>query len=90
MNKGDVAMEHGDEEAALREYSTAEKLFPDNVEMKYWHAVSLVNMKRIDEYLPYFKEIFAKNEDWKTLTPRLIKNGILKVNEAQLELILSQ
>jgi uncharacterized Ntn-hydrolase superfamily protein len=88
MNAGDLAVEHGDEEGALREYGAAEALFPDNEEMKYWHAVSLANMQRLDEALPLFKEVFAKNSDWKDLTNRIIKNGLLKINPAQLELIL--
>ena len=89
MNKGDVAVEHGNESLALQEYGKAQSLFPENEEMKYWTAISLVNMQRIDEALPLFRSVFEKNPKWKTLTPRLIKNGLLKINEAQLELILN-
>ena len=39
MNKGDLAIEHGDMEQALVEYGSAETLFPDNLEMKFWKAV---------------------------------------------------
>ncbi len=88
MNRGDVAVEKGDEAAALREYSAAEALFPENLEMKYWHAVALVNMGRLPEALPLFKEIFSKDPNWKTLTPRLIPNGLLKVTPEQLQTIL--
>ena len=49
MNAGDLAVEKKDNEGALREYATAEKLAPDNAEMIYWHAVALVNMDRVDE-----------------------------------------
>ncbi|MDQ3753194.1 MAG: DUF1028 domain-containing protein, partial [Acidobacteriota bacterium] len=52
MNAGDLAVEKKDNEAALREYSAAEKLVPNNLEMAYWHAVALVNMKRVEESLP--------------------------------------
>jgi hypothetical protein len=47
MNAGDLAVENKDNEGALREYSAAEKLVPNNVEMIYWHAVALVNMGRV-------------------------------------------
>src|SRR4051794_33195125 len=67
MNAGDLAVEHNDNEAALREYSAAEELaattpgIPQSryAEMIYWHAVALVNMKRVDEALPLFARVFA-------------------------------
>ena len=89
MNNGDVAVEHGDMELAMREYMAAEEMFPDNEEMKYWHAVTLVNNGDLQNALPIFKEVFNKNENWKTLTPRLLPTGLLKVNQEQLEKILS-
>jgi uncharacterized Ntn-hydrolase superfamily protein len=77
MNAGDLAVERKDNETALREYSSAERLVPDNLEMTYWHAVALVNMKRTDEALPMFRKVFAADPNWRTLTPRLVKSGIL-------------
>jgi uncharacterized Ntn-hydrolase superfamily protein len=77
MNAGDLAVEKKDNEGALREYSAAEKLVPDNAEMIYWHAVALVNMGRVDESLPLFRKVFAMDKNWATLTPRLPKAGLL-------------
>lgn len=77
MNAGDLAVEKKDNEGALREYSAAEKLVPDNAEMIYWHAVALVNMGRVDESLPLFRKVFAMDRNWVTLTPRLPKAGLL-------------
>ncbi len=85
MNAGDLAVEHKDNEAALREYAAAEKLastaesIPTSrlAEMTFWHAVALVNMKRVEEALPLFKKVFAMDENWRTLTPRLPKAGLL-------------
>jgi tetratricopeptide (TPR) repeat protein len=90
MNAGDVAVEKGDEAAALREYSAAEKLQPENLEMKYWHAVSLVNIGKLDEALPLFKKVFSGDPNWNILTPRLLKNDILKVDAEGLKKILNQ
>jgi uncharacterized Ntn-hydrolase superfamily protein len=84
MNAGDLAIEKGDEHGALREYGAAEEMFPDNLEMKYWHAVSLVNMGDLEEALPIFKEVFEADPNWKTLTPRLVPVGLLKVEESEL------
>ena len=77
MNAGDLAVEKKDNEGALREYSAAEKLVPNNAEMIYWHAVALVNMGRVDESLPLFRKVFAMDSNWRTLTPRLPKSGLL-------------
>src|SRR5205085_6428894 len=62
MNAGDLAVEHKDNEGALREYAAAEQLVANRddvlpsrkAEMMYWHAVALVNMNRVDESLPLF------------------------------------
>ena len=77
MNAGDLAVEKKDNEGALREYSAAERLVPDNAEMIYWHAVALVNMGRVDESLPLFRKVFAMDKNWATLTPRLPRSGLL-------------
>lgn len=84
MNEGDLAIEEGDEAKALREYSAAEAMFPDNLEMKFWHAVSLVNMGRLDEAQPLFEDVFAKDENWKELLPRLPGVGLLQIDEESL------
>jgi uncharacterized Ntn-hydrolase superfamily protein len=88
MNRGDLAIEHGDEHAALELYSGAEKLDPDQVEMKYWHAVSLVNVGRLDESLPLFQNVFAADPNWRTLTARLPAVRLLNVTREQLDRIL--
>jgi uncharacterized Ntn-hydrolase superfamily protein len=89
MNAGDLAVEKKDNEGALREYSAAEKLVPDNAEMIYWHAVALVNMGRVDESLPLFRKVFAMDRNWLTLTPRLPKSGLLPEDPKIMERILA-
>lgn len=88
MNDGDLAIEKNDMEKAMREYSTAMKMFPENLEMKYWTAVALANKGNIKEALPMFREIFLKDKNWKELTSRLLPNGLLKVTPDQLAEIL--
>ncbi|MCH8836648.1 MAG: DUF1028 domain-containing protein [Candidatus Marinimicrobia bacterium] len=78
MNAGDLAVEHGDDELALKEYGAAMELFPANLEMKFWTAVSLANMGRLKEAYPLFKEIFAQDENWRVLLPRLVVSGLIK------------
>lgn len=90
MNNGDVAVEHGDMQLAMKEYKAAEEMFPDNEEMNYWHAVTLTNNNMLDDALPIFKKVFAKSNNWRILTPRLIPIGLLNVSESELQLILKQ
>jgi len=89
MNAGDLAVEKKDNEGALREYSAAEKLVPNNAEMIYWHAVALVNMGRVDESLPLFRKVFAMDRNWVTLTPRLPKSGLLPDDPKLIDRIVS-
>lgn len=89
MNRGDLAVEHSDVEGALREYGAAEAMFPDNLEMKFWHAVALVNANRTNDSLPLFKEVFAHDANWATLVPRLPASGTLTADEATIRKILS-
>lgn len=89
MNAGDVAVEHGDVDGALREYGAAEKMFPGNLEMKFWHATALVNAGRVKDSLPLFKEIFSKDMNWATLVPRLPASGALIADEKTIKEILS-
>ena len=89
MNAGDLAVEKKDNEGALREYSAAEKLVPNNAEMIYWHAVALVNMGRVEDSLPLFRKVFAMDRNWRTLTPRLPKSGLLPDDPKIMEQILS-
>lgn len=90
MNKGDLATEKGDMNLAMDEYNEAMKMFPDNLEMKYWTAVSLANTGEVEKSLSMFKEIFLIDPNWKELTKRLVPVGLLTVNEINLKRILEQ
>lgn len=88
MNNGDLAVEKNDMEKAMLEYSAAMQMFPENLEMKYWTAITLANNGKFDEALPMLKDIFVKNKNWKELTPRLIPSGLLNVTKDELEKIM--
>ena len=77
MNAGDLAVEQKDNDRALAEYAAASTIAPDNDEMIYWHAIALVNMSRVDDAIPLFRRVFAMNNSWVTLTPRLAKVGLI-------------
>jgi uncharacterized Ntn-hydrolase superfamily protein len=97
MNAGDLAVENKDNATALREYSAAEEIAASTkgvpqsryAEMIYWHAVALVNMKRMDEALPLFARVFAMESSWRELTPRLPKAGLLPEDAAVIKAIVA-
>ncbi len=89
MNAGDLATEKNDMTLAMNEYNAAMEMFPDNLEMKYWTAVTLANNGKLSDALPLFKIVFAADKNWKELTPRLPKSGLLTVSEEDLKKIMS-
>ena len=89
MNEGDLAVEKNDMPRAMILYGNAMKMFPENLEMQYWTAVTLANNKEVSKALPMFKKIFAQNKDWKEMTKRLPAVKLLTVSDAELKQILS-
>ncbi|NIM89660.1 MAG: DUF1028 domain-containing protein [Candidatus Aminicenantes bacterium] len=77
MNRGDEYLAQDDVGSALKEYSSAEQLAPNNMEMVFWHAVTLASSERLEESLPLFKKVFAADYNWTVLVTRLPKSGLL-------------
>ncbi|MEE8336106.1 MAG: DUF1028 domain-containing protein [Candidatus Neomarinimicrobiota bacterium] len=89
-NQGDLYLELGEIEKAVSEYEKAAEFYPENAELPYWSAVALASVNRLNEALPIFKDVFARDPDLKTLTPRLVKAGLLPNDEKMLEKIMVQ
>ncbi|HSP82056.1 MAG TPA: DUF1028 domain-containing protein [Myxococcaceae bacterium] len=77
MNEGDLALERNDTDGALKASAGAEALAPGNAEMVFWHAVSLVNVGKVDEALPLLQRTYKADARWKELVKRLPKSGLL-------------
>ena len=88
MDKGDLATEKNDMKAAMEEYGAAMKLFPENLEMKYWTAITLANNKKIKEASDMLQMIYEKDANWRELTKRLPKVHLLNVSAADLQNLL--
>ena len=88
MNNGDLAVKKNNMQA-MQEYNAAMKMFPVNLEMQYWTAITLANNKQVDKALPMLKQVFAKDAHWKELTRRLPKVNLLKMSEGDLKRILA-
>lgn len=90
MNAGDHALETGRVDDAVTEYAAAQKLMPESLEMKYWTAVTLANVGKLDQALEMFAAVFSQNENWRKLIPRLVDAKLLTVSKTDLERILQQ
>ncbi|AHM61356.1 hypothetical protein D770_15510 [Flammeovirgaceae bacterium 311] len=90
MNRGDLAIEKGDMPGAMREYTAAEQMFPDNLEMQYWHAITLANGGKIAEAAAMLKKIYKKDANWQELTRRLPKAGLLTVSDKDFARLLGE
>ncbi len=70
---------------AMNEYNAAMKMFPENLEMQYWTAITLANNKQLNKAMPMLKKIFAKDKNWKELTKRLPAVNLLTVTADDLK-----
>ncbi len=89
MNNGDLATEKNNLPLAKAEYNAAMQMFPANLEMQYWTAITLANNHNVKEALPMLKKIFAKDANWKELTKRLPPVGLLTVSEETMKQIMT-
>ncbi|WP_444995274.1 DUF1028 domain-containing protein [Aliikangiella sp. IMCC44359] len=90
MTEGDDFMTSGDVASALKSYTAAEKLAPDNHEAVFWHAVTLASINRVDESLPLFKRAFKLWPKWRELVPRLPASELLPDDKKIISKILAQ
>jgi uncharacterized Ntn-hydrolase superfamily protein len=85
MNKGDLYVEKNEMAKAMDEYNQAMKMFPGNLEMQYWTAITLANGKEVSRAATMLQKIYKQDANWRELTKRLPKAGLLTVSEAELK-----
>lgn len=88
MNNGDLYVEKDDMQKAMTEYSQAMKMFPDNLEMQYWTAITLANNNDVKKASTMLQKIYKQDGNWRELTRRLPKVNLLKVSEKDLKELL--
>jgi uncharacterized Ntn-hydrolase superfamily protein len=71
MRLGNEAAQRSDLETTEREFTAAERLIGDNPEMRYWHAIALLSLGKIDDGLAILREIGRRDRNWIELTLRL-------------------
>jgi len=89
MNQGDECLTENKIEEAMKAYTKAMEMYPDNAEMIFWPAVTLAATGNVEESLPLFKKVFAMDENWAILLPRLTKVGQFPDDEVLIQKVLS-
>ena len=77
MNHGDELVAKNDFAGALEAYTRAATLAPGIVELPYWQAVTLAQAGKLEQALPIFAGVFAREPRWRELTARLPRSGLL-------------
>jgi uncharacterized Ntn-hydrolase superfamily protein len=84
--RAQAALQRGDQAAMNHEFQTAARLIGDNPEMRFWHAIALIDIGEVDDGLARLREIAANDRNWITLALRL-PAPLLKADPATLERI---
>jgi uncharacterized Ntn-hydrolase superfamily protein len=88
LNNLNLAPEKKDISEAMNEYNAAMQLFPDNLEMQFWTAVTLCNNKQVVKALPMFKKIFVRDKKWKVLFRRLEPAGMINLSKEDMQKVM--
>jgi uncharacterized Ntn-hydrolase superfamily protein len=84
-NNGDLLMEKGENRKALDEYKRSAALSPENPELRFWQAVTLLNHGELAEGRSLLRSVFRANKDLRLLLARLPSVGMLKVDKETLK-----
>jgi uncharacterized Ntn-hydrolase superfamily protein len=89
MNEGDEHLALGDDAAAMVAYGKAVEMMPDNPEIKFWAAITMMTAGQERDALSYFADVFEMDEKWRQVVLRLPPAGLLPNDPAMIEKILS-
>ncbi len=89
MNQGDAFLGEDRVEEALQEYHTAAEMAPQIPELPFWQAVTLADLGRMDEAMPLFEDVFARDANLPELLQRLPGSGLLRDDPEMMARILS-
>jgi uncharacterized Ntn-hydrolase superfamily protein len=82
-------LENNDIDGAIESLLSAQKLIPDNMEIKFWHAIVLASTGRLDESFPVFQEVFSRHETWREILRRVEAAKLLFATDEDFKRILS-
>lgn len=93
MDLGDIEIANGNLMAARSYYEVAAAYAPDNPEILFWYAVALASttdQQAFAESLEIFARVFAVDESWRELVPRLVDAELMPNDQEKIKRILAQ
>ena len=90
VSRGDDYLAESHYDKALEEYTIGMQMLPENVELRFWYATTLVLVDKLEESLPEFKWVFKREPIWKKLVPRLAESDFLPDDKKVIKKILKQ
>ena len=90
---GDNFVTAGQIDSAIVAYSQAADMLPDeatNGELVYWQGVTLADIGRVDESIPFFRRAFSNDESWIELLWRLPGVGLLSADSTTIAQIVQR
>ena len=78
VDKGDDFLSLGKVEESMTAFKKAEELASGNEEIRFWVGITLLESEpNREKGLEMIKEIFSRNQNWKTVTRSLLEKGYL-------------
>jgi uncharacterized Ntn-hydrolase superfamily protein len=90
MNQGDNFIVAKKLDSAAWAYGKAQSMQPENPEIGFWYAVSLLDQKQNDAAMPVFARVFKQDPIWRELVGRCVKAGLIADDKEMLARILKQ
>ena len=90
VSRGDDYLAENHYDNALEQYKIGMQMLPENVELRFWYATTLVLVDKLEESLPEFKWVFKREPIWKKLVPRLAESDFLPDDKKIIKKILKQ
>jgi len=78
MNQGDEHMAVNDLDGALAAYGKAAEILPDNPEVKFWAAITMITAGKDKAAADYFNQVFKADPKWRDVVRRLPASGLLE------------
>lgn len=79
-NRADDLVAKGKMEEAFKDYERAAERAPELEELKFWTAVTLLNVGRVAEGKTLLRRLYARNKEWKHVLRMLVRVKMLKVD----------
>jgi tetratricopeptide (TPR) repeat protein len=90
---GDNFVTAGQIDSAIVAYGQAAEMLPDeatNGELVYWQGVTLADVGRVDESIPFFQRAFSNDESWIDLLWRLPGVGLISADSTTIAQIVQR